>query len=191
MDPQIARPPQAAPRVPTWPVNLYERRVLGRESVATFSVKNSRSSKRKHKRAISSDAQERELLGATNPASACLGIGVGPIPRERRPIASNRRAPLFRASIQVRLIGVPVSGFRSRATAMSNAPAEEPDVRGMFDRYKERLRRTVRLRLDRRLTGFVDSSGVLKMAREEVERRGAAPAGSNAQFFLVAASDCW
>ncbi len=67
---------------------------------------------------------------------------------------------------------------------MSDAAAEGPDARALFDRYKERLRRTVRLRLDRRLTGFVDSSGVLKMVREEVERRGADPAASAARSFL-------
>jgi RNA polymerase sigma-70 factor (ECF subfamily) len=42
----------------------------------------------------------------------------------------------------------------------------------LFDRYKERLRRTVRLRLDRRLSGLVDSSGILKRVREEAARRG-------------------
>jgi RNA polymerase sigma-70 factor (ECF subfamily) len=42
----------------------------------------------------------------------------------------------------------------------------------------------VRLRLDRRLTGIVDSSGVLKMAREEVERRGGEPTGTVASSFL-------
>jgi len=41
----------------------------------------------------------------------------------------------------------------------------------LFDRYKERLRRTVRLRLDRRLVGLVDSSGVLKLVRAEAECR--------------------
>jgi RNA polymerase sigma-70 factor (ECF subfamily) len=46
-----------------------------------------------------------------------------------------------------------------------------PDPGALFDRYKERLRRTVRLRLDRRLLGFIDSSGVLRLAREEASRR--------------------
>jgi RNA polymerase sigma-70 factor (ECF subfamily) len=41
----------------------------------------------------------------------------------------------------------------------------------------------VRLRLDRRLTGIVDSSGVLKLAREEVERRGA-PTQTAPESFL-------
>src|SRR5215467_5739210 len=47
-----------------------------------------------------------------------------------------------------------------------------PDAGSLFARYKERLRRTVRLRLDRRLIGLVDSSGVLKLVREEAARRG-------------------
>jgi RNA polymerase sigma-70 factor (ECF subfamily) len=51
------------------------------------------------------------------------------------------------------------------------------DPGGLFARYKERLRRTVRLRLDRRLSGIVDSSGVLKRVSEEATRRGAELAG--------------
>jgi RNA polymerase sigma-70 factor (ECF subfamily) len=47
-----------------------------------------------------------------------------------------------------------------------------PDMGAMFDHYKERLRRMVRLRLDRRLSGLVDSSGVLARVREEAARRG-------------------
>jgi len=47
------------------------------------------------------------------------------------------------------------------------------DLDALFDRYKERLRRTVRLRLDRRLSGMVDSSGVLRMARTEAVARTA------------------
>ncbi|MFI5461310.1 MAG: hypothetical protein ACHRXM_38395 [Isosphaerales bacterium] len=67
---------------------------------------------------------------------------------------------------------------------MSDATGGQSDVSALFNRHKERLRRTVRLRLDRRLTGIVDSSGVLKMAREEVERRGSEPAGTSAGSFL-------
>jgi len=67
---------------------------------------------------------------------------------------------------------------------MSDTTGEPFDVSAQFDRYKERLRRTVRLRLDRRLTGIVDSSGVLKMAREEVKRRGSEPDGTAASSFL-------
>ena len=66
--------------------------------------------------------------------------------------------------------GIPFTGI-----PMSDTTGEPSDVSVVFDRYKERLRRTVRLRLDRRLTGIVDSSGVLEMAREEVQRRGAEP----------------
>jgi RNA polymerase sigma-70 factor (ECF subfamily) len=57
---------------------------------------------------------------------------------------------------------------------MAPAPANGGaiDTGSLFDRYAERLRRTVRLRLDRRLVGIVDSSGVLRMAREEALQRG-------------------
>ena len=55
-----------------------------------------------------------------------------------------------------------------------------PDPAALFDRYKERLRRTVRLRLDRRLVGVVDSSGVLRMAREEAAGVVGDPAGQPA-----------
>jgi len=67
---------------------------------------------------------------------------------------------------------------------MSDTSGEQSDVSAQFDRYKERLRRTVRLRLDRRLTGIVDSSGVLRMAREEVDRRGTEATGKVAGSFL-------
>lgn len=67
---------------------------------------------------------------------------------------------------------------------MSDTTGQPTDVSALFDRYKERLRRTVRLRLDRRLTGIVDSSGVLRMAREEVERRGSEPAEPASGSFL-------
>jgi RNA polymerase sigma-70 factor, ECF subfamily len=67
---------------------------------------------------------------------------------------------------------------------MSEAVGEPCDLSVLFDRYKERLRRTVRLRLDPRLTGIVDSSGVLKLAREEVDRRVAEAAGTTAGSFL-------
>jgi RNA polymerase sigma-70 factor (ECF subfamily) len=62
---------------------------------------------------------------------------------------------------------------------MASAPADggTPETAALFDRYKERLRRTVRLRLDGRLLGIVDSSGVLKLVREEAARRGGELAG--------------
>jgi RNA polymerase sigma-70 factor (ECF subfamily) len=52
-----------------------------------------------------------------------------------------------------------------------------PETGALFDRHKERLRRTVRLRLDGRLLGLVDSSGVLKLVRDEAARRGSELAG--------------
>jgi hypothetical protein len=67
---------------------------------------------------------------------------------------------------------------------MPEAAGEPCDLPALFDRYKERLRRTVRLQLDPRLTGIVDSSGVLRMAREEVDRRVAEAAGRTAASFL-------
>jgi RNA polymerase sigma-70 factor (ECF subfamily) len=62
--------------------------------------------------------------------------------------------------------------------APTSADAGIPDPGALFDRYKERLRRTVRLRLDRRLVGLVDSSGVLAQVRGEVQRRGDELSGS-------------
>jgi RNA polymerase sigma-70 factor, ECF subfamily len=67
---------------------------------------------------------------------------------------------------------------------MPEAAGEPRDLPALFDRYKERLRRTVRLRLDPRLTGVVDSSGVLKMAREELDRRVAEAGGATDFSFL-------
>ena len=62
---------------------------------------------------------------------------------------------------------------------MAPTPADGgiPETGALFDRHKERLRRTVRLRLDGRLLGLVDSSGVLKLVREEAARRGDELAG--------------
>jgi RNA polymerase sigma-70 factor, ECF subfamily len=71
--------------------------------------------------------------------------------------------------------------------ASTSADGGIPDTGTLFDRHKERLRRTVRLRLDRRLVGLVDSSGVLKLVREEVARRGgelAGPGGSDPFLWL-------
>src|SRR5262249_45486100 len=76
------------------------------------------------------------------------------------------------------------SRILSTSVPMSEAAGEPNDLLALFDRYKERLRRVVRLRLDPRLTGFVDSSGVLKMARDEVDRRVADPGGSMELSFL-------
>jgi RNA polymerase sigma-70 factor, ECF subfamily len=65
---------------------------------------------------------------------------------------------------------------------MSDTTGKPSDLPALFDRCKERLRRTVRLRLDRRLTGIVDSSGVLRLVREELERRGSEPDGTDGSF---------
>jgi RNA polymerase sigma-70 factor (ECF subfamily) len=67
---------------------------------------------------------------------------------------------------------------------MSDATGDATELSALFERYKERLRRAVRLRLDPRLTGIVDSSGVLRMVREELDRRGSAPSGAPAGAFL-------
>jgi RNA polymerase sigma-70 factor, ECF subfamily len=69
-------------------------------------------------------------------------------------------------------------------SAVTAPTASAGDLSALFDRYKERLRRTVRLRLDPRLTGIVDSSGVLKLAREEVDRRVRESSASTAGSFL-------
>ncbi len=47
----------------------------------------------------------------------------------------------------------------------------EADLEALFQSSLERLRRTVRLRLDRRLSGIVDSSSVLELVRQEAARR--------------------
>jgi RNA polymerase sigma-70 factor (ECF subfamily) len=67
---------------------------------------------------------------------------------------------------------------------MSLSTDPQPNPADQFDRYKKRLRRTVRLRLDRRLAGIVDSSGVLRLAREEADRRGQELAKSATNPFL-------
>jgi RNA polymerase sigma-70 factor (ECF subfamily) len=55
----------------------------------------------------------------------------------------------------------------------------------LFTRYRERLRRMIHLRLDRRLTGRVDASDILQDVYLEVRRRMAAGgADPNLPFFL-------
>jgi RNA polymerase sigma-70 factor, ECF subfamily len=63
---------------------------------------------------------------------------------------------------------------------MASTPDEGsvPNTDELFDHYEERLRRTVRLRLDRRLSGIVDGSAVLNLAREKARRRSDELAGS-------------
>ena len=48
---------------------------------------------------------------------------------------------------------------------------DEPALAALFDGYRDRLRRMIRLRLDRRLSGRVDSSDVLQDAYLDVRRR--------------------
>ena len=45
---------------------------------------------------------------------------------------------------------------------------DETALAALFDGYRERLRRMIRLRLDRRLSGRVDSSDVLQEAYKAV-----------------------
>jgi RNA polymerase sigma-70 factor (ECF subfamily) len=48
---------------------------------------------------------------------------------------------------------------------------DEPALAALFDAYRDRLRRMIRLRLDRRLLGRVDPSDVLQEAYLDVARR--------------------
>jgi RNA polymerase sigma-70 factor (ECF subfamily) len=48
---------------------------------------------------------------------------------------------------------------------------DEQALAALFDAYRERLRRMIRLRLDRRLSGRVDSSDVLQEAYLDVRKR--------------------
>ncbi len=48
---------------------------------------------------------------------------------------------------------------------------DELALAGLFDAYRDRLRRMIRLRLDRRLSGRVDSSDVLQEAYLDVRKR--------------------
>src|SRR5215467_12734989 len=48
---------------------------------------------------------------------------------------------------------------------------DESALAALFDDYRERLRRMIRLRLDRRLSGRVDSSDVLQEAYLDVRKR--------------------
>jgi RNA polymerase sigma-70 factor (ECF subfamily) len=57
---------------------------------------------------------------------------------------------------------------------LRRAGAGDPDALAeLFARYRDRLRRMVRLRLDRRLQGRVDPSDVLQEAQVEILRRAA------------------
>jgi RNA polymerase sigma-70 factor, ECF subfamily len=48
---------------------------------------------------------------------------------------------------------------------------DEPALAALFDGYRDRLRRMIRLRLDRRLSGRIDSSDVLQEAYLDVRKR--------------------
>jgi len=48
---------------------------------------------------------------------------------------------------------------------------DEPALAALFDGYRDRLRKMIRLRLDRRLSGRLDSSDVLQDAYLDVRRR--------------------
>ena len=48
---------------------------------------------------------------------------------------------------------------------------DESALAALFDGYRDRLRRMIRLRLDRRLSGRVDSSDVLQEAYLDMRRR--------------------
>jgi RNA polymerase sigma-70 factor (ECF subfamily) len=62
---------------------------------------------------------------------------------------------------------------------------DEPALAALFTHYRERLKRMVRLRLDRRLSGRVDASDVLQEAYLEVHRRFPEYAGDKSlPFFL-------
>jgi RNA polymerase sigma-70 factor (ECF subfamily) len=55
-------------------------------------------------------------------------------------------------------------------------------VDAAFERHKERLRRTVRLRLDRRLSGIVNSTSILEFVRLEAFRRQDELGGNSAVY---------
>src|SRR5947208_7739046 len=62
---------------------------------------------------------------------------------------------------------------RGKAINMASTSDREVDTRidAVFERHRERLRRTVRLRLDRRLSGIVNSTSILEAVRREATRR--------------------
>ena len=62
---------------------------------------------------------------------------------------------------------------------------DERALADLFARYRERLRRMVRLRLDRRLRGRLDSSGVLREAFVDVSRRMAEYAAQPSMPFFL------
>jgi RNA polymerase sigma-70 factor (ECF subfamily) len=65
--------------------------------------------------------------------------------------------------------------------ALAKDPRAWPDL---FARHAERLRKMIRLRLDRRLRGRLDSSAVLQFVYQDVCRRSTEYNGSGQSFFL-------
>jgi RNA polymerase sigma-70 factor (ECF subfamily) len=65
------------------------------------------------------------------------------------------------------------------------AGGEQQALAGLFARYRDRLRRMVKLRLDRRLQGRIDPSGVLQEAYLDVARRAAAYAANPTMPFFL------
>lgn len=77
----------------------------------------------------------------------------------------------------------PLSGYPGMGPVMTTDPSEADDLlrrakggdaqalAALFGHYRERLKRMVRLRLDRRLSGRVDASDVLQEAYLEVHKR--------------------
>src|SRR6516164_10381224 len=61
---------------------------------------------------------------------------------------------------------------------------DEPALAALFTRYRDRLKRMVRLRLDRRLSGRVDASDVLQEAYLEAHKRLPEYSEKEMPFFL-------
>jgi RNA polymerase sigma-70 factor (ECF subfamily) len=62
-------------------------------------------------------------------------------------------------------------GNDSKLLLRSALAGDESALAALFDGYRERLRRMIPLRLDRRLSGRVDTSDVLQEAYLDVRRR--------------------
>ena len=65
------------------------------------------------------------------------------------------------------------SGRQEPGPPPTRLAGDESALAALFDGYRDRLRRMVRLRLDRRLSGRVDSSDVLQEAYLDVRKRTA------------------
>src|SRR5947209_8629910 len=60
---------------------------------------------------------------------------------------------------------------RADEPARPDGAPDVPTLVGLFDRHRDRLRRMVQVRLDRRLQGRIDPSDVLQEAQIDVLRR--------------------